>query len=362
MAYTDYDSFSMCFSLLKIKYVEYDESLTKLNKLSPQDKVNVFINFETVLKFLSTVKDIDKKIYSVNDFNEIMVSNMLNLCAHYRRFYRGNGLDTRVFLYFTELDSNSFNESEIFSDYRSYYQCKYLTNPRFAMIGEELIDSIIPMAKTIANFVPGVHIVSGKNIEGSLIPMIIAKNDESWKNIIISGDILEASYMYEPKFITHIIRRSPLNSSISATIPEILKNILRKQDTDEISDLYMGNKSFYTLLLSALGEKYRSIDGIPGMGYGGVTKMIYKGIDDHTITPTTTRLELLSKLFPENQRDDIMTNFRCLHLPSMYDTLTKTQIYSILSQLEDRVDNNSLLKLNGKEFYRHPLMLEELTM
>lgn len=361
MRLTEYDSFSMCFSLLKIKYVEYDESLSKLNKLSPTDKVNVFINFETVLKFLSTVKDIDKKVYGSNDFKEIMVSNILNLCAHYRRFFRGNGLETRVFLYLTEIDSNEFNESTIYDDYRSYYRCKYLTNPRFASIGEELIDSILPMAKTIANFIPGVYVVSGKNIEGSLIPMIVAKNDETWKNVIISGDILDASYIYEPNFISHIIRRSPLNSSISATMPDVLKNILRKQDTDGISDIYE-NKSFFILLLAALGEKYRSIEGINGVGYGSVTKLIEQGIENNTITPETTRIELLSKIFPEKYRDDIITNFKCLDINSMYQSLSRTQIYSILTQLEDRVDNNSLLRLNGKDFYKHPLMLEELTM
>lgn len=361
MNYSDYDSFSMCFSLLKIKYVEYDEYLTRLNKISPNDKVNVFINFETILKFLSTVKDIDKKVYSTNDFKEIMVSNMLNLCAHYRRFFRGNGLETRVFLYFTGLDSDRFNETDLYDDYRSYYLCKYLTNPRFALIGEELIDSIIPMVKTIANFIPGVYVVEGKNIEGSLIPMIIAKNDESWKNVIVTGDILEAMYMYEPNFITHIIRRSPLRSSVSGTIEEVVKNILRKQESEPITNLY-SNQSFYTLLLSVLGEKYRSIDGISGMGYGITTKLIQKGIDEHVITQNTTRVELLSKLFSEKQQEEFITNFRCLHLPSMYDTLAKTQKYSILSQLEDRVDNSSLLRLNGKEFYKHPLMLEELTM
>ena len=361
MRLTEHDSFSMCFSLLKIKYVEYDESLTKLNKLAPTDKVNVFINFETILKFLSTVKDIDKKVYGSNDFKEIMVSNMLNLCAHYRRFFRGNGLTTRVFLYFTEIDSQEFNETSIYEDFRSYYRCKYMTNPRFAGIGDELMESITPMAKTIANFIPGVYVVSGKNIDGSLIPMIISKNDETWKNVIISGDILDASYMYEPNFIAHIVRRSPLNSSVSATIPEVLKNVLRKQDSDEISNLYE-NKSFFTLLLSALGERYRSIDGIDGVGYGSITKMIEQGIENNIITPDTSRIELLCKLFSEKHRDDIIMNFKCLDIGSMYQSLSRTQIYSIMSQLEDRVDNNSLLKLNGKDFYRHPLMLEELTM
>jgi hypothetical protein len=44
--YNSFDPFSVCFNLMKIKYKDYDESLTSKNFLSPSDKVNVFINLE----------------------------------------------------------------------------------------------------------------------------------------------------------------------------------------------------------------------------------------------------------------------------------------------------------------------------
>ena len=363
MNYSEFDSFSVCFNMLKLKYRDYDESLTKLNFLSPSDKVNVFINFETVLKLLSTVKDVDKKIYSAKDFTQIMVSNMINLCAHYRRFFRGNGLETRVFLYFTDIDSQSFNESEVCEDYRSYYTVKYMRNPRFVLLGDALLDEIIPMAKTISAFIPGVHVIDAKEIEGSLVPYIVAKEDESWKNLIITGDLIDTQYMYDENFVCHYIKRTPLNSSISSTIPDLLLNTLRKPNGDYTreTEIYK-NRSFYILLLSVLGEKYRSIEGIENIGNGSLIKLIMTGIQDYKITQSTTHIELLSKIFPEDVEKNVVQNFNCLDIRTMYERLSKDQKFSILSQMEDRVDNNSLLKLNGKEFYKHPLMLEELTM
>ena len=41
--FESFDPFSVCFNLLKLRYKDYDESLTNKNFLNPSDKINVFI-------------------------------------------------------------------------------------------------------------------------------------------------------------------------------------------------------------------------------------------------------------------------------------------------------------------------------
>ena len=60
--------FSICFNMLKLRYSVYDESITSLNILTPEDKVNVFINLETAWKYLSMVRDLEKKLVLNRDF------------------------------------------------------------------------------------------------------------------------------------------------------------------------------------------------------------------------------------------------------------------------------------------------------
>ena len=49
------DPFSVCFNIMKIKYADLDEYLTSAKFLQPKDKVNIFINLETILnKFIQT--------------------------------------------------------------------------------------------------------------------------------------------------------------------------------------------------------------------------------------------------------------------------------------------------------------------
>ena len=94
--------FTVCFTTMKIRYSDYDSSIDKLKFVKPDDKVNVFINLESVLTNLSMVKDIGNKLLLERQFPTILESEFINLCAHYKRFFRGNGLQTRVFLYYTD--------------------------------------------------------------------------------------------------------------------------------------------------------------------------------------------------------------------------------------------------------------------
>ena len=56
------DPFSVWFNIMKIKYTQYDEYLTNARFLERGDKINVFINLETIFKYLSMVNDLEKKL------------------------------------------------------------------------------------------------------------------------------------------------------------------------------------------------------------------------------------------------------------------------------------------------------------
>ena len=97
--------FSICFNMLKLKYSVYDESISSLNVLQPTDKVNVFLNIETILNYLSTIKDLEQKLVLNPSFRVDMVADLINVAAHYKEFFKNNGLDTKEFLYKTHLTS-----------------------------------------------------------------------------------------------------------------------------------------------------------------------------------------------------------------------------------------------------------------
>lgn len=362
MPYGYTNPFSVCFTSMKLRYQDYDRSISDHGILSSNDEVNVFISFESVLNNLSTIQDLDNKLLLERQFPIILESEMINLCAHYKRFFRGNGLNVKVFLYYTDLMSNDFSEFSINDEYRSFYCNKYLRNPKFQLLGKRLCERIVPRVSKILEFIPDVYFISAKDMDGSLIPAIIANHFPDRKNFIITTDKFESQYLLNPKFCTHFIKKNrytgtKIISQFGTYISDLMKD---ENDTAEESAMYM-NPSFYTLLMSAIGDKMRSITPLKGIGVKTVTKMLSVGIHDGLITPQTNTIELLKDIFPNDQKDEVVTNFKCTNISDRMKNITDQQIFDITSQIVDQFDFNSLIRLNQTEYTDYPFMLEALT-
>lgn len=363
-AYNPYDQFGICFNMLKMKYADYDESLTSKDLLQKYDKLNVFINLETPFKYISTIKDLEKKVVMQRDFDILMISHILNLVAHYKRFFVNNTFDTKVYIYNTDFNSYEFTQFKYNEDFRSYYLTKFNDNPKFALFTERLKNNILPAVKTYCEFIPNVYYVSAKNIEGSLVPYIIANNDKTRKNVIIGGEFYDTQYAVLPNFINHYFHRSiganSIYSDISGFLHGMTKNV-SDCNYDELNDTYKSYTN-YCMLLSVVGDKQRSIDGIYGCGVMTLQKYLEAGKQQHIIQDETTNPELLGDIFHDGEiKKEFISNYYCSSILNMYDELTEAEKDCILNQiLIDRDDKNSFARLNQTKFYGHELILEGL--
>ena len=356
----DFDPFSVWFNILKMKYKDYDESLSSMNFLQSNDKINLFINLETIWKHLSMVTDLERKIMSQQDFDTIIISNILNLAAHYKRFFVNNGLDTKVYLYHTDFLSDEFNQFRYNDDYRSYYRVKYNQNPKFVLLTERLLGKILPDVRIYCEFIPNVYYISAHNIEGSIIPYLISKKDPSRKNLIVGGELYDTQYSFIPNFVNHYIHRGSLQTNIYTDISGYIKDITNKDDEDGLHDTF-SSYSFYCSLMAVLGDKIRSIDGVYGIGPATFNKCIKDGLNTMIIQGNTTSPEILGDVFHDNElKDEFINNFYCSAILNMYDELTDGEKTSIITQIIDRSDINTLQALNRTKFINHPLLLEGL--
>lgn len=354
--------FSICFNMLKLKYATYDETISSLNRLVPEDKVNVFLNVETILNYLSTVKDLEQKLTLHREFRVTMVADLINVAAHYKEFFKNNGLDTKVFLYMTDLDSEveAFHESEYNMDYRCYYLNKYNGNPKFGVLIDGWKQHVAPKTKTICEFIPDVYFIQSKNIDGSLIPYIVSEKYPDRKNFIVSGDIYETQYEFLPNFTHHLFKRHYTNSNLSYRIDQYLKVISKQESISRDDAILFSNPGFYTLLLASIGDKYRSVDKVNGIGYKTLIKMLVQNINMSKITKDTEGIQLLSEMFEGYQKDEIIENFNSLSLKNSIQLLLDGEKKIILNQIIDRSDINSLLSLNREMFDGHELHIESL--
>lgn len=360
--FESYDPISPVFNYFKIRYSDYDNDLTSLNILNPGDKVNVFISMESIYKNLSMVQDLEKKLLLYRDFKVSFISNVLNLVAHYKRFFTNNTLQPRVFIYQTDFLSDEFPEYKYNDEFRSYYLNKYNENPKYTYLTDNLKDEIIPELITYCQFIPSVYFITAKNIEGSLVPYIIGQSDTAYKNFIISTDMFETQYSGIPGYCDHLINRFAKSSKYNICT---IKDILRKLSSDPSeSDVIIDTVQPYHIycgFLATMGEKQRSIDGIAGIGIKSYTKLIRSGYSTNEFTHDVSNPEMIGKAFHNvDSMNTFVNNYYCTCIEYMYDSLTKAHIDKILNQIEDRSDINSLNILNGSKFESHPILLDGL--
>ena len=358
------DKFAICFNMMKLRYADYSESLKFKNFLNPNDGINVFISFESVLKNISRIPDLEKRIVLERDFVTIIISNIINLIAHYSGFFRSNGLNTRIYLYMTSLDSNYFLQYKYNEDYRSYYLVKWNENPRFAQFTDSFKKDILPLTKTYLEFIPGAYFLDAKNMEGSMIPYVIARQDPSRKNLVISEDIYDSQYGLLDNFVMHYLHRDFKISYNSSTSTEYLKDLLGKEPKEiptYIQTIFQ-KYALYVSLLSVLGDRPRSLDGVGGIKGSSMSKLLLEGVEKQIITLDTESPALLQEIFGgyEERKEEFDQNYRCCSIKMAFDELTRADCISLYNQQIDRMDVNSLMMLNRTVFAKYPLMLDRL--
>lgn len=362
MAYIASDPFSVCFNMMKIRYHEYDQTIdTERLNLQQTDLINVFINFESVLTYLSTVQDIDHKLEIYRDAASILTSGAMNLIAHYRRFFREYNMNVKVFLFMTSLEVTEQENEKFIDDYRSYYHTKFTGNPKFSRLGDLINELVIPNVKALCKAIDGVYFLVGERIEGSLIPLIVNEFYEGKrKNFLISNDMYDVQYQAHDNFIAHIMRRSnkgAVNTSdIITTMNYIMKTKVDKQELRIFE-----NPAFYRLMIACLGDRKRYVEGIRGYGPLSVLKMIKKGIAENLITPNTTEIELLASLFSIDYRDEITRNYRVMDLDYQLETTGEDLKFAVTNQIVDQPNLPKVQEVQARFLSDYPIMLQELT-
>lgn len=343
------------FNLFKIRFNIMDElfSANDIN-LTRSDKVNIFINLESVLRklhrsnlevYLKVKKD--EKIFE-------FVSNILNLAAHYRLYFSKQKIYSKVYIYLgypfkSKYKNNNFNE-----EYRKYYQERFSKNTKNVSFSN-LFEDVMGISKTILEYIEGVYIINSNSIEPSVIPYILMKDkDDNFKNFIVTTDRYEYQYVDKDFYIL----RPKKELSYIITKDNVINQMKIEEKIN--SDLSV-DSSYISFILSILGNKYRNIKHIKRIGLSTLIKLIRTAIDNNILGERTNNIYLLSKIIKDEYKEIFLNNYYCTDLDYQIKYLNIVDIHSITDQIKDKFDNASLNKLNNDYFNTYPIMLLELT-
>lgn len=332
----------------------HDSSLN----IQPGDDINVFINFESVLRNLSMQKGLTNTV----SFHKQQVvieleSAILNLAASYRMYFQKEKCNPKIYFYHTNLGDDEQEMSVYNKYYRSFYHNRYMNNPQFRLMGDVLNKIIIPEVELITSYIPGCYFIKSKTFDGSIIPQIISTFSNS-KNVIITADVFDTLYMFNPNFLTIYIKRRYQQFNVFSDIESTVQSIVK--DVSPFDLTIFNSEMYFRLLLSIKGSKIRNIRSAKGFGYSKFLVLLKQGLDKDIVLRDFESIDSIIQLFPESLRNDIKTAFQCTSIDTQYQLINEIDIEYIKSQIVDKIDMESLEALNNKRFLEFPINLPGL--
>lgn len=327
-------------------------------EIQPGEEVNIFINFECILRNLSMQKGLLNLVtFHKQQLVIELEAAILNLMANYRAYFKKYKCKPKLFFYYTALDGSEQQMSVYNKYYRHYYYNRYTQNPQFNLMGQVLTKTIIPEVELILSYIPGCYFVTSRGYDSSLIPYIVSTIEPA-KNIIITGDIFDTLYMCDPNFFVIYIKRRFKYFALSCDIHTTVGTIIKDESPFDIN--VFNAEMYYRLLLSIKGSRIRNIASAKGFGYGKFMRIISDGMRDGVVLRDFESLDSIIQLFPARYQEDIKAAFQCTSIETQFALLSEADVENVKSQLVDRTDYESLQALNNRRFLDFPINLQSL--
>ena len=362
----------------KCKYLYLDKLFN--GKLDATDKkgerpvknVCIYINLESVYNSFRSVKT-EKRLNKMTE-KEIkivyrqVISNIINIAAHYRKYFSRHKIKTYIFYYYNEItdEYHDYNNTATCPGYREHFFDSLHDMNRMSVNG--IVEEMLPFLKIITEYIEGVYTIEVKHVESSIVPFyfFMENPNQTNMNIIISKDIYDLQYT---NYNSLVISRAG-SEPVLITKRNVMKYLAWKFDMKMEKPLH---PKLLPFILSCIGDKKRSIEKIPGrMGFKTVVRELWKLYDEGYIYDSDTDtmsiqnlLHVLNKgeyklVKVESLASDIMSNFKAIDFEEQYRMISKHQKTLIQRQLVDKTDPGALQDINERYFEDFPIQVMEL--
>ena len=354
------------FNMHKVRFAKLAKLFKEVEVKSVISSVNVFINIEAIYHMFhntpmeESIISMDKQ--SRQQLFANIISNTINLAAHYRLFFTRNKVKSNIVFYFNiPSPSNDYNNSSNIDGYRGKYAFDYNGNCKYELINSYLSQAI-PMIKSILDYIDGVYFITSNRIEASLIPHLIVEEGllDGQLNIMVSKDMYDLQYVNKNFLLIY-----PYKDDTNLITESNLFDIIKDKEGCKVPDKLPAY--LYPFMLSVFGDKRRNVPKIRGVGFSSIYKNIAKifnkleiGLDEYV------SFEQLALCIKESHPEDnsnktlVYNNYMSVDLDRQLSCVPTIQKNDISSQMIDKFDNVSLKEINEKYFEMSPIHIMEL--
>lgn len=345
----------VAFNSYKIKYIVLDELIGPMLNRNNIKTCNLFINLDYLNNRFRCINYNTKfQACGAAAFKQY-ASNVLNLVAHYKKWFVRNGINVKCYIYYTSA-TGGFTSALIHRNYRNQYiiSCD-LNNPDCYYVNRT-INGAIPLLHKICDYIENVYIINSKGEEPSVVPYLIQQHLPADWNFILTKDRLELQYVNYDRF--SILYPSKAIGDRLINVGNLWELIGEKEKKFPVHLNEFDTKLFVPVMAIA-GESNRSVKKIRSIGWISILDMldeIWSTNQDHsTVTMLDELTNLLStkdKAREEKYLQTYKLNMLTLSMKSRYDVMSEVNKTMILSQIKDIPDPETI-----KEIANNPMIL-----
>lgn len=345
--------------MYKIKHATLD----RLGILDPtKNRVHIYINLESVFNKLINPRVNNYLMASIKREEDkaalklMLISHVINLAQHYRLYCAKHGKESRIILYWNYPTSSDYLNRKYILEYRSYYNHKMFRNEDCAFL-TECIKEAFHILEKMVNFINEVYLISGGELESSVIPLVMEKEvyadyTERTQKIIISDS------KYDFQYVNHgfTVVESAKDKSVVVTTGNVIELLKERMGIKSILSV---PNSLIPFVICLLGDRYRNIPKLAGVGLSTILKMANMAIQNHLITETTKDVDMLTEIIADNYKEQFRKNYLCTNIEYQLKEANPYVVSKIRGQVIDRFDDRTLKEMNEKYFLHCPIMLVE---
>lgn len=319
-------------------------------------ELNIFIDLYSVLKQVFS----ESHRTNITDYTAI-TSGIINMCSHYRTFFRQLSVKTKFYLIF------SFNICDINRKFVAGYNETFFNKSQIPLFNKLAMDNF-DLLDVICPYLPDIFFIKSlRNYESAvIIANLIEKINDGNPNLIISKDLYPIQLCYQYPYTSYLypIKRKG-GSDESIMIPISEKNTFRYEFWKVIASIRKLDVSSYMDISPVNFPLFCALNRFPERGIPSVanlagTKNIIKkiaGSEDIRIIPQQLYddPEISSKI-PVTKIESRMNALDVQFMLPYY----KADPESKSIQLQNLRDDSAINTINSRFFSHNPLDLNKL--
>lgn len=343
------------FNAYKIRYEILNDKFLPARAARSVRRVNVYINLDdllhrihrpyTELEFQTTGQSASKEL----------VSNLLNLIAHYKNWAGKEHMQCIIFLLYTT--SSVFKNAVRVPSYRRYFnQINNSTNMDFYHINSA-ITGAYNILQVMTKYVHNAYAIDTSYLEPSMVPLFLSREYPADFNLLVSRDEYDFQYVCFNNWAI-IVPKGDMSTLITKGN---LWDAIRESNSI-IEPVYF-HPELFIWAKTILGDKYRSIPKLTRTGWKTVIRYLREvSSPDMTEDMLDIQLHQLTKFIETKKITD--TNFNnnlyCTSVKDQVDAMLDSDRAIIAHQIVDMEDTRALQEVNQTIFREFPIELTKL--